>query len=618
VGASSAPVLAASAAPASAAPAASAPVRGVWLPARELPGTSLSGSSTSSVDAVACAPGAECVTADDTWDLKTGTDSPFLLGERNGDWGKPQQIPGLAALAGRDDDALIASIACPASGYCLAVGFYGFNTSRAFVAQETKGAWGKPTQIPHLNAMDTARAGMANLVSCPSVGNCTVAGEYGTGNAEDPVMHAFVASEASGHWHDAAAVPGLDALTGGGEAEIISLSCASAADCALAGTYSTTPPPTEPGAGPSGLRDQRGGLASTRMATQLGPLARFGLARPQASSSAQTGAFVAGEVGGKWGDATVPVINGLTSSGEDGVTSVACPAAGDCIAAGFYYDSASSSSAGGGFLLAQDGTGWSAPTTNSTFVVNALTCSSVGNCTAAGGDLKGIAAVQREEGGVWRAPAELPGIGRLTYKGKKAVQSTVIDLTCPSAGNYSVIGLYGTSSAATWTPVGSFFSEVNGAWQGAQVAPGLAALSSSGVGLPSGLACASAANCLAGGLYSVSGAHGGVGAFELTELPARVTGTLIGLSAGTVVYGREQAERVSVKVTAHLEFPPGRVVVWAGPKAVCAIALKSGKGSCLLTAKELGTGTYHLVARYSASAPYLQSTSGPKTLVVKK
>jgi hypothetical protein len=104
----------------------------------------------------------------------------------------------------------------------------------------------------------------------------------------------------------------------------------------------------------------------------------------------------------------------------------------------------------------------------------------------------------------------------------------------------------------------------------------------------------------------------------LAELPARATGTLIGLSAGKVVYGREQAERVSVKVTAHLGFPPGRVVVWAGPKAVCAIALKSGKGSCLLTAKELGTGTYHLVARYSASAPYLQSTSGPKTLVVEK
>ncbi len=103
-----------------------------------------------------------------------------------------------------------------------------------------------------------------------------------------------------------------------------------------------------------------------------------------------------------------------------------------------------------------------------------------------------------------------------------------------------------------------------------------------------------------------------------TEVPVQPTGTLIGLSTGTVVYGREQAERVSVKVTAHLGVPTGRVVVWAGSKAVCAIPLRSGKGSCLLTAKELGTGKYHLKASYSATAPYEQSTSVLRTLVVKK
>ena len=122
-----------------------------------------------------------------------------------------------------------------------------------------------------------------------------------------------------------------------------------------------------------------------------------------------------------------------------------------------------------------------------------------------------------------------------------------------------------------------------------------------------------------GGEYAVAGARGGIGAFVLTEVPVQPTGTLIGLSAGTVHYGREQAERVAVKVvTAHLGIPTGRVVVWAGSKAVCAIPLTSGKGSCLLTAKELSTGTYHLVARYAATAPYAQSTSVPRTLVVTK
>ena len=105
--------------------------------------------------------------------------------------------------------------------------------------------------------------------------------------------------------------------------------------------------------------------------------------------------------------------------------------------------------------------------------------------------------------------------------------------------------------------------------------------------------------------------------FVLAEVPVQPTGTLIGLSTGTVVYGREQAERVSVKVTAHLAVPRGGLS-WAGSKAVCSIPLKTGKGSCLLTAKELRPGKYHLQARYSASAPYAQSTSVLRTLVVKK
>src|SRR5271167_2347923 len=142
VGVGGAPVLAANAASAAsaaraahAASAASAPVRGVWLPARELPGTSLAGTSpsgnASSVDAVACAPGAECVTADDTLTFKTGADVSFLLSEKNGSWGRAQQIPGLPAAAPspgiNEVSAEIHAVACPASGYCLAAGSYGSN-----------------------------------------------------------------------------------------------------------------------------------------------------------------------------------------------------------------------------------------------------------------------------------------------------------------------------------------------------------------------------------------------------------------------------------------------------------------------------------------------------------
>ena len=79
-----------------------------------------------------------------------------------------------------------------------------------------------------------------------------------------------------------------------------------------------------------------------------------------------------------------------------------------CIAAG-NYSRLGHSNAGGGFYVTQDGTGWSVPTTNSTFAAEALACSSAGNCMAAGSDVKSVAAVQREESGVWQGPVELPG-----------------------------------------------------------------------------------------------------------------------------------------------------------------------------------------------------------------
>jgi Bacterial Ig-like domain (group 3) len=632
VGVGGVPVLAAQAAPAATAPAATAPVHGVWLPARELPGTSVA-SGIASVDAVACAPGAECVTADDTMS-NTGASSDFLLSEKSGSWGKAQQIPGLAALAGSGGFAQISSVACPASGYCVAVGSYGNTASHAFVAWETRGAWGNAAQIPGLAALDTGGLGSANLVSCPSVGNCTVAGDYGTGSAANPVLHEFVASEANGAWRGALPVPGLDALAdvaGGNEATVTSLSCASAGNCALGGEYLSAL--SSPAAGPVGLGDVRRELASARSLTrsgqsarlaQFGHSARLALARPLASAPQATGQdavepFVASEVNGTWSNATAPAIPGLTGSGQSFVTSVQCPAAGHCVAAGAYYVS-DTSNAGGAFYVTQSGTGWSAPTTNSIFAAAALACSSAGNCTAAGSDVRGVATVQREVNGAWGAASELPGASGLAYQGKKAVLSEVEDLACPSAGNCSAVGLYATGTAANPTALESFVaSQVNGAWSAAQVPPGLASLSTGGFTFASGLACASAANCLTGGEYAAAGAHGGIGAFVLTEVPVQPTGTLIGLSTGTVHYGREQAERVAVKVvTAHLGIPTGRVVVWAGTKAVCVIPLTSGKGSCLLTAKELRTGTYHLVARYSATAPYAQSTSVARTLVVKK
>ena len=117
--------------------------------------------------------------------------------------------------------------------------------------------------------------------------------------------------------------------------------------------------------------------------------------------------------------------------------------------------------------------------------------------------------------------------------------------------------------------------------------------------------CAAAVSYGAGGVVVVS-----------TEAP---TATTESLSASTVIYGQEQAERVSVAVTAKAGGPPaGKVTVTAGSATLCVITLRSGRGSCTLTAFGLSPGTYRLTAAYPGSPDFARSASPAKTLTVVK
>ena len=91
------------------------------------------------------------------------------------------------------------------------------------------------------------------------------------------------------------------------------------------------------------------------------------------------------------------------------------------------------------------------------------------------------------------------------------------------------------------------------------------------------------------------------------------------LSAAKVTYGHEGSEHLSVQVTPRYSGAPGGTVkVKSGSSTVCVITLKSGKGSCGLTAKKLKAGTYHLVASYGGNADFTGGNSGAKTLTVAK
>src|SRR5580704_2858779 len=150
-----------------------------------------------------------------------------------GTWGKAEEIPGIAAL-NKGGEAALTSVSCASAGNCSAGRYYqdSHYDFQAVVVDETYGTWGKPEEVPGTAALNQGGPGYpdahVNSVSCGSAGNCSAGGYYTDDNGD---RQAFVASETDGTWGTAEEVPGTAALDQGDDAQTISLSCASAGNC---------------------------------------------------------------------------------------------------------------------------------------------------------------------------------------------------------------------------------------------------------------------------------------------------------------------------------------------------------------------------------------------------
>jgi hypothetical protein len=144
--------------------------------------------------------------------------------------------------------------------------------------------------------------------------------------------------------------------------------------------------------------------------------------------------------------------------------------------------------------------------------VNAMSCSSVGNCSAGGtyATKSGEQAfVVNEKRGTWGNVASVPGVSALDVGGNAALTS----IACGSAGNCSAVGTYTDGSYQSQAFV---TSETNGAWDTAVELPGLAAL---GVGTSavSNISCGSVGNCAVGFSIGASGEGFIVGVVSETD-----------------------------------------------------------------------------------------------------
>ena len=101
--------------------------------------------------------------------------------------------------------------------------------------------------------------------------------------------------------------------------------------------------------------------------------------------------------------------------------------------------------------------------------------------------------------GAWGKAHLVPGLGALNTGHGAGVNQ----VSCASPGNCAAVGVY--TDAARHQQV-FVANEKNGTWNNALEVPGLAALNKGGGAEASGVSCASAGNCAAGGFFR--GAHG--------------------------------------------------------------------------------------------------------------
>lgn len=239
-----------------------------------------------------------------------------------GAWGMAVEVPGTKAL-NTGGGAALESMSCTSAGGCSAGGVYatrpfcGFQVCRlqGFVISRVRGKWGTARPVPGLAALNRGHSARVAVVSCASPGNCGAGGSY-TGPAGR--SQAFVVSQVHGTWGSALRVPGTRRLNSGDQAEVSSVSCASAGNCAAGGGY---------GVGTFGNKVYDDEV------------------------------FVVSEVNGTWHQALKVPGSGRFNTGHgDAISSVSCGAPGQCSAGGGYWGSksyAASEHAAEAFLVSQ-------------------------------------------------------------------------------------------------------------------------------------------------------------------------------------------------------------------------------------------------------------------------
>jgi hypothetical protein len=233
----------------------------------------------------------------------------------------------------------------------------------------------KTVPVSQLDTGDLPNGGgqvQVMAISCWAAGDCVAGGGY------SPPTHsytnAFLASEESGHWSAAFLVPGLDGLNVGGDDTVTWVSCQGKGACSAGGTY---------------CDDANAILTSLHQNT-----------------------FVDDQIGGTWYRAIpAPGLRSLNQGDSATLDVGACVAMGSCWIAGTFFDSKSVIQL---YTDEEDSGVWQPakqlgslsmfdPRGDASF--SSLRCSSISDCSATISFADGSSVAATLQGGAWQLPA---------------------------------------------------------------------------------------------------------------------------------------------------------------------------------------------------------------------
>jgi hypothetical protein len=179
----------------------------------------------SAVPSISCASPGNCRLVG-TYEDNSPYSQAFTADQVGGVW------QNASSVAGATSGSSLQSVSCWADGECVAIGdVINGPISEPLLVTRSGGTWGSAATVPGISALTTANSG-GNVVSCSAGPVCVAMGSAIGGNV------VFATSLVNGTWSNAALIPSFPALTNSPYSAINGLSCWTAGNCLLSGSYS--------------------------------------------------------------------------------------------------------------------------------------------------------------------------------------------------------------------------------------------------------------------------------------------------------------------------------------------------------------------------------------------